>query len=146
MGLGREALEMSSKAANIQGVFRTVEPLGHAADGTPCFSLLRFYNDGLVLHTSLCKDVEAKWNEIDEWFNRDVAASDDYSGIGSGQYQIEGNHIRFSTIVYDRECNMWAEFNHSGEINGDRLQLRTTVADSPQVGEHEFEPLRAAQG
>ena len=127
----------------IEGVFRTKEPVARAADGTPCYILLRFYKDGQVLEVSLCRDVEAEWSEIEKWFNRDVAPYNGYHAMG--HYQMEGNHIQSSMVGYDREYPTYYQFDDYGEIVGDHLLLRTKVPEHPIVGEHEFVPLLAAQ-
>jgi len=136
---------LNKAAGHLEGVFRTSEPLGHAADGTPCHILLRFHEDGLVLHESLCKDVEANWEEIEKWFNRDAAATDEGFGVGVGTYKIKGSQVDFSTVGYDRECQLRTELEHSGIIEGDCLRIKTKLVDDPQVFEHVFVPLRAAQ-
>jgi hypothetical protein len=137
---------ISLAAGQIEGVFRTAGPIGRATDGTPCFILLRFYKDGLVLYASLCKDVEAQWNEVEKYFNRDAATADVLLSTGLGQYKMEGSHIQFSTRQYDRNSDMLVELEHSGEVIGDHLWIRTTFAGHPFAGGHEFVPLRAAQG
>jgi hypothetical protein len=134
-----------NRTSSLVGVFRTSEPLGYAADGTQCHILLRFYEDGFVLHASLCKNVESKWDEIEKWFNRDVAMSDEEFGIGVGKYTIKGSQVEFSTVTYDRECQMRIELEHSGTVVGGSLRVRTKLVDDPQVYEREFVPLRAAQ-
>lgn len=98
-----------------------------------------------MLYVSLCKDVEAKWDEVEKWFNRNAVESDTMSDIGLGQYKMEGQHIRFSTSAFDRECSLWVELDHSVRMVGDRLQVRTVMENDPHVIENEFVPLRAAQ-
>ena len=135
-----------NKAGCLKGVFRTSEPLFQAADGTPSYILLRFYEDGLVLHASLCKDVEAKWDEIEQWFNRDAAATEEKGwGTGAGTYTLKGSQVEFSTVTYDRETRLRVDLEHSGEVEGDCLRVQTKLVDDPRVVEHVFIPLRAAQ-
>jgi hypothetical protein len=97
-----------------------------------CRYLLRFYEDGLVLHESLCIDVENKWDEIAKWFNRDAAATDAVFDIGVGTYTIKGSRVEFSTVAYDRECQLRIELEHSGAVEKDCLSVRTKLADDPR--------------
>ena len=137
---------ISLAEGQIEGVFRTVGPVGRATDGTPCYILLRFYKDGLALFVSLCIDVEAQWNEVEKWFNRDSAKADVLLSTGLGQYKMEGSHIQFSTRQYDRNSDMLVNYEHAGEIVGDHMWIQTTLTGHPFAGEHEFVPLCAAQG
>lgn len=72
----------------MEGVFRTAAPVAVAVDQTPCHELLRFQTDSLVLHASLCGDVEARWSDFVEGFNRDASASGNEAGLGVGAYVI----------------------------------------------------------
>jgi hypothetical protein len=135
-----------NKAGCLKGVFRTAEPSYHAVDGTPCYILLRFYEDGLVLHASLCRDVEAKWDQIAQWFNRDAAATEEKGwNTGVGPYTIKGSQVEFSTVMYDRETRLQVDLEHSGVVEGDCLRLGNNLVDDPRVYEYVFVPLRAAQ-
>jgi hypothetical protein len=132
---------MTKSLERIEGVYRTAEPVANTADGTPCYILLRFYEDGLVLQTSLCKDVEGGWHEISEWFKRE----NNVAGVGRGYYQLECGQLRFTTIETDEETGCTFEVDQSGEYQPNRIQLKTNLRVGSTGADHTFVPLRAAR-
>lgn len=114
------------------GVYRTVEPVAYASDSTPCHNLLRFYPDGLVLHASLCADVDARWSEITAWFNREASATEDGYGTGVGTYTIHQDLVRFNTVTFDRETRSRVELEHHGALETDRVRVRTRLVGDPR--------------
>jgi hypothetical protein len=127
---------------SIEGVYRTAEPIGHASDGSPCFILLRFYPEGLVLDAVLCKDVEADWPQISEWFNRE---NRDMPGIGSGWYTLRNKTIQFSMIVEDFDWHLFSNYERSGEYEPGHIRLSTVVHENQPSVSQDFIPLRAAE-
>jgi hypothetical protein len=98
---------MPNLGKTFSGVFyrRTSASSGDAAP-TKTYSLLRFYDDGVVLWTQFTdqSSLDAIWAQVNGWFNRE--SSDER--VGKGNYKSDGtlvslkvdNSITYGTLEY----------------------------------------------
>lgn len=95
-----------------------------------------------MMFVSLCKDVEAQWQEIEPWFRREALDRDD---VGYGTYRLDGGRIRGETEIYWREVYRKGLLIHEGELTPGGMRLKTSVENEPGEATREYVPLQAAQ-
>ncbi len=113
----------------ISGVFAAYPPLRR---DECCYDLLRFYEDGLVMRTTATGNHVADWRGISLWFNRWSSRAKDLYG----QYQLDGNQIRFTTFRYEPGWTEPLVSDGSGIYSGDTMTLTWT--------EHWFEDTQTS--
>ena len=134
---------MPNLGKNFSGVFYRSTPGSDAASKT--YSLLRFYDDGIVLWTQF-SDTEALdkiWAQVSEWFNRD--SSDER--VGKGSYKSDGtlvalkvdNPITYGTLDYTGAYDGGSKM----ELIRDNKQFETYMALFPpsRAGAASNDPL-----
>ena len=83
-------------AGGLEGVFITAAPTMLNQAGVPCYQMLHFYPDGLVLQAGVCDaDVEASQTLIHKWFHRDTTVE-----VGKGVYYTLEQQVWFTTSTY----------------------------------------------
>jgi formylglycine-generating enzyme required for sulfatase activity len=120
-----ETMEEKSSTV-IKGVF--------CRKASSSFSVLRFYDDGLVISASIqVEDVKESWKKISKWFRRGYD--------NQGKYFLSGNRLRFSTTSSSGTVDYDGEYfidklilNNYSHINSNRatneIYLRLTNLNS----------------
>ena len=86
----------------IKGIFVS-EPRSMGFEGDSIRELLRFYDDGLLLHYTQYHnhwgrgqpDIYRNWREMSKWFNRETYEQYEYND--QGKYQLVGDQITLET-------------------------------------------------
>jgi hypothetical protein len=109
----------SESPESFEGVFVSKKPTDISPNGDKCYFLLRFYADGLVLHTGICTpNIQEGWQDIRKWFHRDSLKD-----MGRGQYHLENGEISFTTTAQFKRANREVVTDFAGHISRDRLDL-----------------------
>jgi len=89
-------------------------------DNCTSYHMLRFYDDGVVLSTSIGTDDGIKDEDspnVERWFNRDTEE------IPHGKYFISGKKIWFSTSITYNDIDRTVTTDYSGWVLGNMLLL-----------------------
>ena len=111
-------------AGGLEGVFITAAPTMLNQAGVPCYQLLRFYPDGLVLQAGVCDaEVEAAQAPIQKWFQRDTTVE-----VGRGVYYTLEQQVWFTTSTYFTQLANEITLDFAGVIQ-DADHLNISVRD-----------------
>jgi len=111
-------------AGGLEGVYITAAPTMLNQEGVPCYQLLRFYPDGLVLQAGVCDAaIEAARPLIEKWFHRETPVE-----VGRGVYYTLERQVWFSTSTYFTQLANEITLDFAGIIQ-DADHLTISVRD-----------------